>query len=95
MKEGRAEEFYGGIARAVSSYVADRLNIPAGGLTPELVHERLALKGAAPELLRRMDEFYRACDLARFAPAGTGGEEMEKCYGEATGILESLRRAKW
>lgn len=95
LKEGRAEEFYGGIARAVSSYVADRLNIPAGGLTPELVHEHLASKGAAPGLLGKLDEFYRACDLARFAPAGARGEEMEQCYGEATGILEALRRAKW
>ena len=95
MKEGRAAEFYGGIARAVSAYVADRLNIPAGGLTPELVHEQLSARDADPELLRRMDEFYRICDLARFAPTGARGEEMGQCYGEATGILEALRRAKW
>ena len=71
------------------------LNIPAGGLTPEQVHERLASRGAAPELLRRLEEFYRACDLARFAPSGTGGKEMSRSYREATEILEDLRRARW
>lgn len=95
MREGRTEEFYGGIARAVSAYVADRLNIPAGGLTPELVHEKLASRGADPGILRRLDELYRTCDLARFAPSGAAGREMAQCYGEATGILEALRRAKW
>lgn len=95
LRGGKTGEFYGGVARAVSAYVADRLNIPAGGLTPELVREHLSAKGATPELLRRLEGFYRTCDLARFAPSGGAGKEMSQCHREATEILEELRRAKW
>ena len=95
MRAGRAEEFHGVIARAVSSYVADRLNIPAGGFTPEQVRERLAARGADGALLARLERFYKACDLARFAPGGAGGEEMAQLHREATEILEELRRGKW
>ncbi len=95
MRKGNAEEFYGGIAKAVSGYVADRLNMPAGGMTPDLVREALASRGVDPGLIRRLDELYRTCDLARFAPSGAAGNEMAHCHGEATGVLEELRRGRW
>ncbi len=75
-------------------HVADRLNIPAGGLTPEIIHERLELRGASPALLERMGGFFRACDLARFTSAQATGTEMENAYREATAILEELRKTR-
>ena len=93
-REGNAEELYGGLVKAINMYIADRLNIPAGGLTPEIIQEKLTLRGVAPDLLERMDTFSRTCDLARFASAKATGAEMENAYREATEILEALRKSK-
>ena len=94
LKAGNAEEFYGALVRAINMYVADRLNIPAGGLTPEIIQEKLAERHASPELMGRMDRFLRACDLARFASGEATRTEMESSYREATEILEELRRSR-
>lgn len=94
LKDGNAEEFYGALARAINMYVADRLNIPAGGLTPEIIRERLAECHAPPELMGRLDGFLRTCDLARFASGRATSMEMEGAYREATEILEGLRKAR-
>lgn len=94
LKDGNAEEFYGALARAINMYVADRLNIPPGGLTPEIIQEKLAERNAPPVLMGRMDGFLRACDLARFASGEATRAEMESAYREATEILEGLRRSR-
>lgn len=94
LKEGRVEDFYGGLVKAINMYVADRLNIPAGGLTPGIIRERLEARGVPVELLGRLGQFYRASDIARFAPAESSRAEMEKAYGEAKAILNELRKAR-
>lgn len=94
LRDGNGEAFYGGLVKAINTYIADRLNIPAGGLTPEIIQENLALRGVAPDLLDRMHAFARTCDLARFASAEATRAEMESAYREATAILEELRRSR-
>jgi len=94
LRDGNVEEFYGGLVKAIAMHIADRLNIPAGGLTPEIIQEKLALRGASPDILERMDRFFRTCDLARFASAEATRTEMESAYGEATAIIEKLRKTK-
>jgi hypothetical protein len=94
LRDGNAEEFYGALVRAINMYVADRLNIPPGGLTPEIIRERLAERHASPGLVERMDGFLHACDLARFASGQATRAEMESAYREAMGILEGLRKSR-
>lgn len=94
LKDGNAEEFYGALVRAINMYVADRLNIPAGGLTPEIIQEKLAERHASPGLIGRLDGFLRTCDLARFASGQATGPEMESAYREAMEMLEGLRRSR-
>jgi hypothetical protein len=94
LRDGNAEEFYGALVRAINMYVADRLNIPAGGLTPEIIQEKLAERRVSPGLIGRMDKFLNACDLARFASGEATRTEMESAYREATEILEGLRKSR-
>ncbi len=95
LKKGSVEDFYGALVKAVNMYVADRLNIPSGGLTPEIIRENLESKGVAAEFLRRLDAFYQASDIARFASTETDRAEMESAYREARAILSALRSSRF
>jgi hypothetical protein len=95
LKGRKAEDFYGRLARAINMYVADRLNIPAGGLTPEIVLRKLEERGISHELLERLDTLYRSADNARFGSALEDSAKMERAFGEGRAILEELRSAKF
>jgi hypothetical protein len=94
LKDDNAEEFYGALVRAINMYVADRLNIPAGGLTPDIIQEKLAERHASSGLIERIDGFLHSCDLARFASGEATRSDMERAYREATEILEGLRKCR-
>jgi len=95
LRRGDVEGLYCSLARALNMYIADRLDIPAGGLTTDMIVQKLAAQGLDAELLRRIEDFARACELARFASVSTGRPQMEKALGEATAILEALRKKKF
>jgi hypothetical protein len=62
---------YDEVQRALQSYLGDRLNIPAGGITASIVDEQLLPRGVNGELATRAKACFEACDTARFAGGGT------------------------
>jgi len=95
LRQGNAEEFYCGLARAVAMYVADRLNIPAGGLTTDILGERVRTAGLPEDLAGRLARLLRECDCARFTPSAAKSAEMERAYREAIDILGDLRKCRF
>ena len=61
---------YDEVQRALQSYLGDRLNIPAGGITTSIVDEQLVPRGVNGELAAEMKKCFEACDMARFAGGG-------------------------
>jgi hypothetical protein len=43
---------------------------------PAEVHQHLLQHGQPPELAQALGDFYRACDAARFVPAGEDGSNL-------------------
>jgi hypothetical protein len=60
-------------AGAVTEYLHERLDLAAVEPTPAEAHDHLLRRGCTAELACRAADFYRACDLARFVPAGADG----------------------
>jgi hypothetical protein len=58
---------YDEIQRALQHYLGDRLNIPVGGITANVVDEQLVPRGVNGELAARARACFEACDTARFA----------------------------
>ena len=58
-------------ASAVSEYVADRFNLPAGALTTTEVIGRLAAGPIAPDVLREVETLLAACEQHRYAGAAS------------------------
>ncbi len=79
-------------AAAVSEYVADRCNLPAGALTTTEVVERLADGGVGPEVLKDVQTLLADCEQHRYA--GAMGRQANSIAERARKCLDRLERER-
>jgi hypothetical protein len=86
------DEVFTGCSRAVTEFLADSLNVPAGGMTPADVGTLLSEKGAPEELSTDIVKFLEGCDYGRFAAPGESPDAAKKCIRGARKTLDRLKR---
>jgi oxygen tolerance protein BatD len=87
---GQSRQFYQDLAAAMTSYLADKGGVSPSGLTYDRIEEILSERGVQPETGRRFRRCLETCDFARFAPAASGKEEMERALEEALSAVAEL-----
>jgi oxygen tolerance protein BatD len=90
LSKERSRDFYQELASALTTYLADKIGVPASGLTYDRIEEVLELRGVEPGLRGQFRRCLETCDFARFAPAASEPAEMEKAFAEAESVVESL-----
>jgi hypothetical protein len=88
-------EFHAEIYRALTSYVADKLNISPHGLTSDRVAELLRERGAGEDLVAQTIEVMRRCDFARFAPATISQADIERLLREAEEVMTLIEEVRF
>jgi hypothetical protein len=79
-------------AAAVSEYVADRCNLPAGALTSAEVLERLGRGQVPPGLLQDVEQLLAACEQRRYA--GHSNSDTESFVQRARRCIDGLERER-
>jgi len=79
-------------AAAVSEYVADRYNLPAGALTSAEVLERLARGRVPPGLLQDVEQLLADCEQQRYA--GHSNSDTESFAQSARRCIDGLERER-
>jgi len=79
-------------AAAVSEYVADRCNLPAGALTSGEVLERLARGRVASALLQDVEQLLAACEQRRYA--GHSNSDTDPLAERARRCIDGLERER-
>jgi hypothetical protein len=92
LKEEQWGDFHAEIQRAVLSFLADRMNLAAAGLTQERCARMLAERGVDAELVDAVRDLLVQCDFARFAPAAPARREGEQVRARAGQIIASLEK---
>jgi len=92
MTSGEGAAFHSEIHRALAQFLADRLNLPAAGMTGDSAAKALAERGAEKELTGQVIGVFQQCDFARFAPGQISGSEMENLYEAAEVLIDRLGR---
>ena len=64
-----ADEFFALLFRILQEQLGERLDLPASAITEAVIDEQLRPRGVPEETLERLQELFRECDQARFAPA--------------------------
>lgn len=77
--------FFACAFRALQEHLAERLDLPAHGITEAVIEERLQPMGAPEPLQEQLRRWFQLCDQARYAPASLEGD-----LADMTHSLESI-----
>jgi hypothetical protein len=93
LAEGKARPFSEEVGRALTGYLADKLNVSASGLTHQRIDELLAARRADEALRAEVQRVLEAADYARFAPVEQDRAAMQRDLEEAEQIIARVERA--
>jgi hypothetical protein len=92
MADGKSRAFSEEVGRALTGYLADKLNVPPSGLTHDRIETLLAARGVPEALRQEVRRVLEACDFARFAPVEPDGAAMRRDLDEAGRLIGRLER---
>ena len=79
-------------ARALWTYLGDKLNLQQADLSLERVEGELGARGVEPEVVTSVRSLLETCEMARFAPAGSAVTDMQKIYDEGQRIIVEIEK---
>ncbi len=85
-----AAEFYVEIYAAVTSFIADKMNISPHGLTIDSIKTLLTEKNAEPELISQIEELLKHSDFARYASSSMTQENINADLDKAQNIMVDM-----
>jgi hypothetical protein len=80
------------VQHALQSYLGDRLNIPASGITVSIVDEQLEPRGLDGDLAAALKRCFEVCDNARFAGDGNNETEMRATANKVGELIDALEK---
>lgn len=92
LKDGLVKDFYGQLSRTLTSYLEERANIPATGMTHGEVRVAARAAGYPQELVDRWVVEMENCDFARFAPSGSAADKMKEAGQRVAALVDDLER---
>ncbi|MFV1975067.1 MAG: BatD family protein [Candidatus Scalindua sp.] len=81
-----AQEFYDSVFKTTREYLGDRFHIPSGGITSDVVDNTLKARNIHDDILGKLRNIFKECDMARYAPSALTKANME-------GTLKNLKEA--
>ena len=92
LKDGLVKDFYGQLARTLTSYFEERANIPATGMTHLEVRQATRAAGYPADLADAWVVEMENCDFARFAPTGSAADKMREAIARVSGLIDRLEK---
>ena len=89
MKEGRKDEFYDEMMRALSGYLGDKLAISTAELSKDRIGESLYAHNVSKESVDQVIGLLDNCEFARYAPGDDTGK-MDRLYEQAVGVIGQI-----
>jgi hypothetical protein len=90
----KSGEFHAELSTAVTSYIADKLNISPYGLTTDSISQLLQAKGIDPALIAELNALLKQCDFARFAASTVTAESMAQALKTAEQLMTRMEETQ-
>ena len=94
LRPGNHAPFYDAVARALTDYLAAKLQLPPGAVTADSVAEHLARRGVAAAIAEQLRELFGHCEQVRFAPGAANDGDMQRTLDQADAIIRALERER-
>ena len=89
MKEGRKDQFYDEMMRALLGYFGDKLSIPVANLSKENIEAELKRRNVPDEPVKQVIGLLDDCEFARYAPGDDTGR-MDRLYDEGARVISQI-----
>ena len=93
MKQGKQNEFYAEISRAVHGYFADKFDVPAQAISTHRIEE-LAGEIVSAELLNKIKKLFDEMSSGRFAKDAKDAEHMSDVYDQADAVISAFEKVR-
>ncbi len=93
MNAGDMAKFYAETAKALTTFVGNKLNLEESALVSDELMEHMQRRGVANEIVEQYRALLADCDFHRFARPDAPDEAMRKTYEQAKTILARLEKA--
>ena len=92
LDQEQSAAFHAEIQRAVTSFIADRFNVSAAGLSAASLAGQLRAMDIEEETIEQLGDLLGRCDYARFAPTASGLQGMEEVHRQAGRLIARLEK---
>ncbi len=89
-----SQQFHTEIHRALTTYIADKLNVSPHGLTIDGIELMLRQKGADDSLISGVADIWKKCDFARFAPSSVSQESIVSLLGQTEEVMSRIEEVR-
>lgn len=93
LNEKTQKEFYAEVSKALSGFLANKLNVEEAGMMTEQVKNLLAEQKVEEKSVTEYFDCLQLCDYQRFAPASSGTAQMQSLYQKAKNVIIKLQKA--
>ena len=86
LSEGKKNQFYEEVMKAVWTYLSDKLSIPVAELNKENIQSKMNAQNIDNELIDKFTRILNTCEYASYAP-NSGQQEMGNLYEETVDAI--------
>jgi len=94
LKKAEAAKFYDTLFLILREYLGDRFHLSSKGITISVIDEHLRKAGVEENVLSRLKDIFKECDMVRYASGSLGKEDMQSSLDGLEEIIDYLQRKK-
>jgi hypothetical protein len=89
-----AGKFYDTLFTTIQEYLGDKFHLSSKGITISVIDEHLHKEGAPEEVLARLRDIFRECDMVRYASSQLTRENMQDSLEKLEEVIDYFQRRK-
>lgn len=92
--KAEAKKFYDTLFTTLQEYLGDRFHLSSKGITISVIDEYLRKAGVEEEILTKLNDIFRECDMVRYAFKELTPENMQDALSKLEKVIDYLQRKK-
>ncbi|MFA5363341.1 MAG: BatD family protein [Candidatus Omnitrophota bacterium] len=94
LEKSNAQKFYDALFDTLQEYLGDKFHLPSKGITSSIIDEQLGGNGIAEEVLVKLRDIFRDCDMVRYASSQLTREDMRASLNKLEEVIDYFQRKK-
>jgi len=94
LNQQNTQKFYDTIFSTLQEYLGNRFHLSSQGITTSVIDEYLNREAVPQEVLTKLRDIFRDCDMARYAAAQLNRQDMQAALKKLEEVIDYFQRKK-